>query len=242
MPHRAGFTAAVAVTVLAVTVLLAGCSGDDDTGPTTTAAAGATAGPTTTTIAGMTTTTQVAEVTVPAATVPSTTVTTTTIVPTAGALSLTRIVFIPTPYVTLTNVGNEPIDLGDHWLVAGASRHRLPALEMATGATVVIGIGEEPPPVITGTVAGFDLGPVVGPVLVEDGEMALFSAARFAEPAAMVDYVEWGSSGHRRSAEAVEAGLWEARAFVPVPPEAQALSSSGEPSAGPEDWSADVGG
>lgn len=239
MPHRAGFTAVFAVTVLAVTLLLAGCSGDDDTGPPTTAAVGAT----TTTISGMTTTTtQVAEVTVPAATFPSTTVTTTTIVPTAGALSLTRIVFIPTPYVTVTNVGNEPTDLGDHWLVAGAARHRLPALEMATGATVVIGIGEEPPPVITGTVAGFDLGPVLGPVLVEDGEMALFSAARFAEPAAMVDYVEWGSSGHRRSAVAVEAGLWEARAFVPVPPEAQALSSSGDPSAGPEDWTADVGG
>jgi hypothetical protein len=231
--RRAALTA-----ILSVTLVLAACSDSVSTDPTTTTVAG----PTTTPADGSTTTTLGGDATVPTTAAPTTTTTTTTIVPTAGTLSLTRIVFLPVPYVTVTNVGNEPVDLGDHWLVAGGARHRLPARTVATGDTVVLGLGDEAPPDVTGVAATIDLGPVLGPVVVEDGEMALFSAAQFAEPAAVVDYVEWGSSGHRRSAVAVAAGLWEERAFVAVPPEAQALSSSGEPTAGPEDWTADVGG
>lgn len=233
MHRRAALTA-----ILAATLVLAGCSGGVSTDATTTTVPG----PTTTRGGGSTTTAPEVDVTVATTAAPTTTTTTTTIAPTAGALSLTRIVFLPVPYVSVTNVGNEPVDLGDHWLVAGGARHRLPARRMETGDTVVLGLGEEPPPDVTAVAGTIDLGPVLGPVVVGDGEMGLFSASRFAEPAAVVDYVEWGSSGHRRSAVAVAAGVWEELAFVAVPPEAQSLSSSGEPTAGPEDWTADVGG
>ena len=49
-----------------------------------------------------------------------------------------------------------------------------------------------------------------------DGEMGLYlNDSGFGNPATLIDYVEWGSTGHFRSGTAVSAGQWTTGAFVP---------------------------
>lgn len=48
-----------------------------------------------------------------------------------------------------------------------------------------------------------------------DGEMGLYTSNLFIDPLAMIDYVEWGFSGHQRSDIAVLAGIWTMGDFVP---------------------------
>ena len=42
-----------------------------------------------------------------------------------------------------------------------------------------------------------------------DGEVGLYTAQSFGSSDAIISYVEWGASGHRRSGVAVEAGVWD---------------------------------
>ena len=48
-----------------------------------------------------------------------------------------------------------------------------------------------------------------------DGEFGLYTSTAWSDPNAIVDYVEWGSSGHERSSVAVAAGIWSSGDFVP---------------------------
>lgn len=49
---------------------------------------------------------------------------------------------------------------------------------------------------------------------VADDELGLYLLNAFTNPAAMVDYVEWGSTGHFRSSVAVSAGIWNTGEFL----------------------------
>lgn len=49
---------------------------------------------------------------------------------------------------------------------------------------------------------------------VGSGELAIYTSNEFADPDAMVVYVEWGTPDHGRSGVAVAAGLWTAGDFV----------------------------
>lgn len=227
-----------AVAIFALVVIA--CGGDDD------------ASTTTTTAASDTNTTEAAETTLaPASTAaptttaaPETTTTTSTtaLPPTAGALALTRIVFEPSSYVVVTNVGGEPIELGEHWLCVFPAYQQLPAQTVGPGESVAIGLDEATPPDLVDFVAVFELGPVVGTPQRADGELGLYGAADFGSAAAIVDYVEWGSTGHERSSVAVEAAIWNAGAFIEIPEEAFSISSSGAIGGNEADWFVDLGG
>jgi hypothetical protein len=232
----------IAALVLALTLGLTACSGDDDAGDdtvettapetTTTTAAPATSAPqTSTTTAAPATTTTAA---------PDTT--TTTIAAGPGALAMTRVVYEPTTFVMITNVGGSPIELGQHWLCQRPSYSQLPATVLEPGDTVAIGFDGDPPSDLVGLTATFDLEGALGGVTRDDGELGLYTAASFDDVSAITDYVQWGSAGHGRESVAVGAGIWTEGAFVDVPIEATSISSSGLPSAGFEDWFADVGG
>ncbi len=154
-----------------------------------------------------------------------------------------RVAFSPLPYVLITNVGSAPIDLGDHWLCRRPAYRQLPQLTMEPGDTVAVGLGDQPPPDdLVGLAGSVDLGRALGIIERADGELGLYTAPTFDSAQAIVDYVEWGSAAHGRESVAVAAGIWTEGAFVEVPVEALALTSSGLPEAGFEDWSAEVGG
>jgi len=228
---------------LAGALIVASCSSEGDA--TTTVYPAPTAAATTdlvATTAGPSATTAAPTTTVPATTtgVPATT---TTLPAGPGVLAMIRLVFTPSPYVLVTNVGGSPIELGDHWMCRRPSYKQLPQFTMAPGDTVAVGIGDVPPPAdLTGLAGTVDIGSVFGAITTTDGELGLFTAPTFDAAEAIVDYVEWGSADHGRESVAVAAGIWTAGAFVAVPGEALALTSSGLPEAGFEDWSAEVGG
>jgi hypothetical protein len=221
----------------ALAFALSACSTVDIGTGTTSTTVGSATGETTTSVSTATTGTPMTT----ASSAPATTTTTTTIVPAPGAAALTRVVFTPAPYVLITNVGSLPVDVGGHWLASRERSAELPPTSLGAGETVAVGLGGSPPELV-GVVGVMDLGQRLGAITADDGELALFASNALDDASAIVDYVEWGSSGHRRSGLAVEAGIWTEGAFVGVPPEAGSIASSGRIGAGPEDWFADLGG
>lgn len=241
------------IPALVLVMAAAACASDDATetsvaGADTSAAAATTTVPATTSAAGGSDTTASPTTQAPTTTASDTgstttmSTTTTTISAGPGILAVTSVVFGPPTYVTVTNVGGSPIELGNHWLCQRPAYIQLPSFEMEPGDRVAVGLGEVPPADLVGLTAIFELGDALGEVSRDDGEIALYSAPSFADPNSILDYVEWGSAGHGRSDVAVAAGIWTEGAFVEVPVEALSLSSSGIPSAGFDDWFADIGG
>jgi hypothetical protein len=66
--------------------------------------------------------------------------------------------------------------------------------------------------------------------------MGLYTTASFGSSTAMIDYVEWGSTGHGRSGVAVGAGIWTTGDFVPAFAVGSALLYDGSGDAS-TDWS-----
>ncbi len=199
----------------------------------------------TTTSLATTTTSTLAATSSTAAAVESTTTTTsttTTVAPGPGELALSRVVFAPVPYVTITNIGNGPAELGAHWLCQRPAYKQLPDLVLEPGDTVAIGLGTESPPDLVEYVAVLEVGRAIGPIDIDGGEIGLYADPFFDSPTALVDYVEWGSAGHGRSDVAILAGIWVEGDFVELPPEATSMSSSGAGGPGIADWFVDVGG
>lgn len=233
------------ILAVAFLVLVAAACGDGDAGDTSLVATTTTAGASTTTVTtpAPTTTSAPSSTTSAPTTTAGIETTTTTVAPGGGVLAMTRLSFQPVPYVLITNVGAAPIDLGDHWLCRRPAYKQLPQLTMQPGDTVVVGLGDTPPPDdLVGLAGSVDLGRALGVITRADGELGLYTAPTFDSPTAIVDYVEWGAADHGRESVAVEAGIWTAGAFVEVPPETLALTSSGLPEAGFEDWAAEIGG
>lgn len=245
-PGNLAFMRRTWVILFALTLLTAACSSDD----------GDSAGETTTTTVADVTTSAAAETTAaPDATTPETTTTaaattsvaaasttTTTVAASAGSLALTRIVFEPAAYALITNVGGSDAELGGLWLCRRPSYEELPAMTLAPGDTLLVGLGDTPPPELAGLAGTVDLGPVLGPITGADGELGLYTGPTFGDPNAIVDYVQWGTAGHGRESVAVDAGIWAEGTFVEVPVEAVSISSAGTPGIGVDAWFADVGG
>ena len=74
-------------------------------------------------------------------------------------------------------------------------------------------------------------------VAANDGEMGLYSTNGFANSNNIVDYVEWGSSGHQRSSVAVAAGIWTAGDYAPAFGAGESLAYDGEGDSS-TDWAA----
>jgi hypothetical protein len=60
-----------------------------------------------------------------------------------------------------------------------------------------------------------------------DGELGLYINGDFSNPLSMLDYVEWGSSGHQRSGVAQNAGIWTAGDFFPALSAGQSMEYAG---------------
>ncbi len=126
--------------------------------------------------------------------------------------------------VELKNIGSESIDISSYWLCDFPAYDRLDDLVINCGSLLL-----EPGESIT--VITDDIS-----VDGDDGEMGLYTSNSFSSSAAIIDYVEWGESGHGRSAVAVGANVWSAGDFVASFASGKSLSYDGEGDA-PSDWS-----
>jgi hypothetical protein len=117
----------------------------------------------------------------------------------------------------------------------------LPDVELGPGKQALVGLAKTPPPELAGIAATIFLGPAIGELSPNAGEVALFDAADFDNPEAIVAYVQWGELDQIRSAVAVTAGIWDG-GTVEVFDEAPSISSGVFPAFSSNDWFADVGG
>ncbi|MCP4303924.1 MAG: hypothetical protein GY788_03390 [bacterium] len=222
---------------LIAALILASCVGDGQTSSQDTPA------PTLTTLAAATTLAPTATTVVePEATTTTSTTTTTTMPANAApAFGLTQVVFGDGGFVVITNWGNDTGTLHGYWLCQEVSYMALPDVALAPGEQAVIGLSKSPPPDLAGMTATVDLGPAIGPLALDSGEVALYDAIAFDDPEHITAYVEWGEGVHSRSALAAAAGVWEGDA-VDVFDDAPSISSGVYPAIDNLAWFADIGG
>jgi|GEM_PF-4277766 len=103
----------------------------------------------------------------------------------------------------IKNISNDTIDVSDYWICrTNNTYNRIGSTEIECG-------GSNDYIMAPGDVKGLNL-----EIDNSDGELAIYNAQDFDNPAAMIHYVEWGSTGHGRSDEAIAANLWSAGDFV----------------------------
>ncbi len=118
--------------------------------------------------------------------------------------------------IVLRNAGGEAYDLTGHWICNRPNYAELPAETLEPGGTIEL----------AASLVG--LGP-------DGGELGVYTARAFDDPAAMVRYVAWGAAGQGRQGTAVEAGLWSEGDFVDNA--GAGLVSAGDNPVGSDDWS-----
>ncbi len=118
--------------------------------------------------------------------------------------------------IELKNIGLAPQDLSGWWLCDFPSYVLMDDLIIVCGDDLILDPGE-----ILVVQSGILLSS-------DDGEMGLYSDDSFGSSNSIVDYVEWGSTGHQRSSVAVAAGIWTTGDFVPDWTGSNSLEYSGE--------------
>jgi len=131
--------------------------------------------------------------------------------------------------VELKNIGDESLDVSSYILCNFPDYERLDALTINCGGDYMLDAGE------TLTV---EL-PTTFALDSNDGEMGLYLNTQYTNSASVIDYVEWGSTGHRRSTVAVSAGIWTTGDFVSAIAANMSLNYDGEGNA-PSDWIMDT--
>ena len=122
---------------------------------------------------------------------------------------------LPGNTVELKNIGETSIDVSTYWLCNFPDYVQLSDLTLECGTLVM-----EPGAVLAvNDFTSFS---------AADGEMGLYTGSEFGNVNLIIDYMEWGNSGHRRSALAAEAGIWTEGDFVEIPDEGASLSYDGE--------------
>ncbi len=129
--------------------------------------------------------------------------------------------------VELKNIGGTSIDISNYWLCDFPAYGQLQNLTIDCGGDLILDPGE-----IVTVVVNFDIDPA-------DGEMGLYLNNNFAQSASIIDYVEWGSTGHNRASVAVSAGIWTAGDFVSAFTANTVIEYDGSGDAS-TDWSEDM--
>lgn len=124
-------------------------------------------------------------------------------------------------WVELTNTGSGMIDVSSWWLCARFSYRQVGGLAIIVGDDLVIGPNE-----ILVVAAGMDLNNTAS-------DLGLYTTNSFASTAAMVDFVQWGTSVDVGRADvAADKGIWteistNSYDFVPTAPAQTTLAYSG---------------
>lgn len=235
MSRRVGF---ISITTLAM--LLTACGGGTST--TTTAPVPETV-PTSPTATTSPTTVPPSTV-APTTTLAPSTTTSTTVEGGIPDFTIVQVNFGSRPFIVIQNKGLGAGSTVGHWLCQRPGYYELPDVVLLPGERLFIGVGHVPTAV--GATAADDAGDALGDIVVESGEVALYydfgGRPDFSNPEVIVDYVEWGDSGHGRSETAVAAEIWPLDAFVATTPDTLALTALTFPTTGPADWNAEIGG
>ncbi len=120
--------------------------------------------------------------------------------------------------IILTNGGGSDLLTEDVWVYQDGDAYELGLFTIEPRATILFNVRE---------LNGVD---------PEGGEIALFSSDSFDDADAVLDYVAWGSSGHRLIEEEVIAGTWSELGPVDVPSNATAIIRFDSQFFGPDGW------
>ncbi len=115
--------------------------------------------------------------------------------------------------VRLTNMGAEAQDLSGWQLCQQPVYWALPSRSLGPGESLDIGLGDG-----DDTDEMVFAGGRIGAFETDEGNMALYNQASFADPNSLVHFVQWGSGGLGREREAYSAGLWSIGEFVAAGP------------------------
>ena len=122
---------------------------------------------------------------------------------------------LPNGTVELKNIGDESLDISAYWLCNFPSYAQISDLNFICGSAN-IGAGE------IVAIEGFDnLGN-------DEGELGLYVSNNFGSSTDIIDYVEWGFSGHQRASVAIMAGIWTTDDFAPTITDGTSLNFDGE--------------
>lgn len=102
--------------------------------------------------------------------------------------------------IELKNIGSTTVDVSSYEACS------FPVYDAMEDLTLVSGSLNMAPGDIL-VVSGHTMG-------VADDELGIYSTPSYTNPDAMMDYVEWGSTGHQRSTVAVAAGIWNTGDFL----------------------------
>ncbi|MBO3700831.1 spondin domain-containing protein [Roseivirga sp. E12] len=100
------------------------------------------------------------------------------------------------------NNGEVTIDLSSYWLCLGPGTYVQVGSLTPTSGDIQVEAGD------------FVVLPYAMPD--DEGGLGLYSMNQFANPAAIMDFVQWGAGGSAREDVAVSAGIWTAGQFVPT--------------------------
>lgn len=112
-------------------------------------------------------------------------------------------------WVTLLNFTDQPQSLLGHTLCQGDDCVDLPDTTIEPGARARVALGDGAG--LSGVVV---TGAALGGLEASDGEIAMYIDEGGGDQ--LVNYMEWGSTPHARSDDAVAAGLWVEGAYAPT--------------------------
>ncbi len=129
--------------------------------------------------------------------------------------------------VELKNIGGTAMDISTYWLCIFPSYVMIANTTIVCGGDMILDSGE-----LVTVDPGLSLGSA-------DGELGLYTTNSFGDSGSIIDYVEWGSTGHMRSTVAVAAGIWTTGDFASTWSSPNSLEYDGAGDAG-ADWSEDA--
>ena len=164
------------------------------------------------------------------ASVPDTT--STTIITSNAAFVIGSVVFGEEGSIEIGNLGPDTGDLSGFWIAIHPYYLEIPSTIIAPGKAIIVSIAEDADPELVIPAAG-----LLPALKSGSGEIGLYSSGGFGDPNAIVDYVEWGSTGHVRSHVAIEAGLWPEDQTIVIEGAATGLTADDRSEPGPQGWS-----
>lgn len=162
--------------------------------------------------------------------------TTTTVVTGDARFVIGNVVFGDLGSIEVGNLGPDAGNLTGYWLAVDPFYLELPPTVLASGKSVVVSLDVDADPDLVVTAAG-----LLPPLDATSGEVGLYSSGDFGDPAAMVDYLVWGSTNQVRYPFAVAAGLWPEDVVVVVDATATGLTIVDRTEPGPQGWVSTTG-
>lgn len=157
--------------------------------------------------------------------------TTTTVITGDAHFIIGTVLFGDAASIEVGNLGPDPGDLTGFWLAIHPYYLELPSTVLAPGKAVIVSLAEDADPDLVIPAAG-----LLPSLKSGSGEIGLYASGDFGDPEAMVDYVEWGSTGHTRSSVAVQAELWPAEETIATDDSAIGLTADDRSTPGPQGW------